>query len=272
LIVDDKKLPDLSGVAGITLGTRVFQFEHANTSWLPPYPGDIVAQIGSRDPGTVLQINLDNSIHTAYTGLVARFVPGATHFMDRYRESITRLVTDNPLIKSPNDLSGSSPQVPKTDPGQGSDTRNDFFVNTSDDGGAGNDLFVFSTAGSYSANGRGGSDAYSISSYDVALLIDGANQSGRDTVVFDLAGTPGVSYSRSAPDLQRNDIAVFSVTGSNGRSSSVTVRGWDKWQISDVLQVIKPADGRWTLEGWTDIERDPSVVVGPADQIPLSVL
>jgi hypothetical protein len=272
LIVDDKKLPDLRGVAGITFGTRVFQFEHANTSWLPPYPGDIVAQIGSRDPGTVLQINLDNSIHTAYTGLVARFVPGATHFMDRYRESITRLVTNNRILKSPNDLSGSSPQLPKTLPGQGSDTRNDFFVNTSDDGGAGNDLFVFSTAGSYSANGRGGSDAYSISSYDVALLIDGADQSGRDTVVFDLAGTPGVSYSRSAPDLQRNDIAVFSVTGTNGKSSSVTVRGWDQWQISDVLQVIKPADGRWTLDVWTDIERDPAVVVGPAEQIPLSVV
>jgi hypothetical protein len=91
-------------------------------------------------------------------------------------------------------------------------------------------------------------------------------------VVFDLAGTPGVSYSRSAPDLQRNDIAVFSVTGTNGKSSSVTVRGWDQWQISDVLQVIKPADGRWTLDVWTDIERDPAVVVGPAEQIPLSVV
>ncbi|MBU3750544.1 MAG: hypothetical protein FGM52_08840 [Mycobacterium sp.] len=270
LTVDDKKLPDLSGIAGINFGTRVFQFEHANTSWVPPYPGDIVAQIGSRDPGRVLAVNLDNTVHRDYTGLL-QFVPGATHFMDRYKESVIRLVTNARLLKSPNKLIGDSPQLPRTAAGKGGDTTNDFFVNLSDDGKAGNDLFVFSQPGSYAANGGAGSDAYTISGYDISLTIDGAAQSGRDTVVFDLTGTPGAKYlSTGAGPL--NDTAVFSVTGADGKSSSVTVTGWDRWQVSDVLQVIKPADGRWTLDVWTDIERGPMIAASPAGEVPLSVL
>ncbi len=271
LVVDDKKLPDLSGIAGINFGTRVFQFEHANTSWVPPLPGDIVAQIGSRDPGTVLQVNLDNDIQRAYTGTFTQFLPGGTHPMGGYRESIIRLVSNSKLLKSPNKLAADSPQLPKTSPGGGSDTRNDFFVNASDSGGEGNDLFVYSRPGSYSANGGGGSDAYSISSYDVVLLVDGSGQSGRDTVVFDVVGTPSAQYYNSGTGPS-NNIAVFSVTGTGGKSSSVTITNWDRWQVTDVFQVIKPADGRWTLDVWTDIERGPVVAVSPADEIPLSVL
>ena len=258
LSVDDKKLPNLTGIAGINFGTRVFQFEHANTSWWPPYPGDIVAQIGNRDPGTVLEINLDNEVHKAYTGLVSRYVPGATHPMTSYRESVARLITNSRLLKNPNKLSATTPKLPQTSAGNGSDTRNDFFVNLSDDGKNGNDLFVYSQAGSYTANGGLGSDAYSIGNYGVSLVIDGTKQSGRDTVVFDLSGVPGASYTA--------DTAVFSVTGTGGARSSVTITGWDTWQVSDIFQVIKPADGQWTLDTWTDFQT-------PApEQIPLSVL
>jgi hypothetical protein len=267
LTVDDTKLPDLTGVAGINFPTRVFQFEHANTSWIPPYPGDIVAQIGSRDPGTVLQINLDNDIQVAYTSLLTRLVPGGTHPMSGYRESVIRLITNRQLLKNPNPLSDSSPQLPQTT-GAGSDTRNDFFVNAGGDGLNGNDLFTFSQGGTYAASGGAGSDAYSIGSYGVSVVIDGANQSGRDTVVFDLAGTPGTTYTNSGS----GDTAVFSVTGADGSSSSLTVTHWDKWQVSDVMQVIKPADGRWGLDIWTGIERGPIVSVGPANEVPLSVL
>lgn len=264
LFIDNKKLPDLTGLAGITFGTRVFQFEHANSDWVPPRSGDIVAQIGSRDPGKVLQINLDNALQDAYTGsYFTSVIPGTTHFMDLYQESVTRLVTNNRVLKSPNRLSGDSPKLPQTGAGKGSDTRNDFFVNTGDDGRSGNDLFVFSNPGSYTANGGAGSDAYSITGYDVALIIDGASQSGRDTVVFDLTGTPGATYV--------NDTAVFSVTGVGGKSSSVTITHWDRWQVSDIFQVIKPANGRWTLDAWTDIDRG-AVRTPPAGEIPLSVL
>ncbi len=269
MIVDDKKLPDLTGIAGINFGTRVFQFEHANTSWLPPYPGDIVAQLGSRDPGTVLQVNLDNDVHASYTSLLTRFVPGGTHPMGGYRESLVRLVGNERLLKNPNKLSGDSPQLTPTGAGSGSDARNDFFVNSSDAGRNGNDLFVFSKAGSYAADGGQGSDAYSISGYDVSLLIDGSLQSGRDTVVFDLPGDPGERYFSTDSST---DTAVFSVTGAGGKSSSVTITHWDKWQVSDIFQVIKPAEGHWTLDAWTDIQRGPVVAATPAEVIPLSVL
>jgi hypothetical protein len=271
LSIDNKKLPDLTGLAGINFSTRVFQFEHANSDWVPPRSGDIVAQIGSRDPGKVLQINLDNALQDAYTGsYLASVIPGATHFMDLYQESLTRLVTNNRVLKSPNKLAGDSPKLSQTAPGKGSDTRNDFFLNTSDDGKSGNDLFVFSSPGAYTANGSAGSDAYSITGYDVNLLIDGAAQAGRDTVLFDLAGTPGATYFSSIAGPV-HDTAVFSVTGVGGKSSSVTVTHWDRWQVSDIFQVIKPANGRWTLDAWTDIDRG-VVVSPPVGEIPLSVL
>lgn len=269
LTVDDSKLPDFTGIAGIRFPSRVFQFEHANTDWWPPRTGDIVAQIGSRDPGTVLAINLDNNVQDAYTGgWVASLIPGTTHPMANYTESVTRLVTNSTVLKSPNKLSGDSPQLTLTTPGAGSDTRNDFFVNASDSGGEGNDLFVYSQPGSYSADGAGGSDAYSISSYDVALLIDGTGQSGRDTVVFDVVGVPGAAYSNTGP----SSTAVFSVTGPDGKASTVTITHWEQWQVSDVFQVIRPSQGRWTLAPWTDIQRGPLVAESPANEIPLSVL
>ena len=269
LTVDNKKLPDLTGIAGINFSTRVFQFEHANTSWLPPYPGDIVAQIGSRDPGTVLAVNLDNDIHTAYAGWLS-LVPGATHPISLYRESVLRLITNSNLLKSPNDLAGATPQLTPTSAGKGSDGRNDFFVNLSDSGKAGNDVFAYSQAGQYSPDGGAGTDTYSVSSYNIALTIDGAVQSGRDSLVFNLAGTPGATYSNTGSGAL-NDTAVFSVTGADGKSSTVTIIHWDQWQISDVFQVISPADGQWTLNQWT-IDSGPVVAATPANEIPLSVV
>jgi pimeloyl-ACP methyl ester carboxylesterase len=272
LTVSNSKLPDFSGVAGINFGTRVFQFEHANTSWLPPYPGDIVAQIGNRDPGNVLQINLDNAVQRKYAGWAGAFVPATTHPIGAYRESVIRLVTNRSLLKSPNDLAQSTPQLTQTSTGNGSDARNDFFVNTSDDGKNGNDLFVYSNTGSYTPNGGGGSDTYSITAYGVSLEIDGAQQSGRDSLIFDLAGTASVQYFNTGSG-PLNDVAVFSVSGSGVQSSSVKITHWDRWQLSDVFQVIKPADGTWSLNTLTGIDGGPVVVtVSPANELPISVV
>jgi pimeloyl-ACP methyl ester carboxylesterase len=272
LTVNDSKLPDFSGVAGINFGTRVFQFEHANTSWWPPYPGDIVAQIGSRDPGNVLQINLDNAVQRKYAGWAGAFIPASTHPIGAYRESVIRLVTNRSLLKSPNGLAQNTPQLTQTSTGNGSDARNDFFVNTSDDGKGGNDLFVYSKTGSYTPNGGGGSDTYSITGYGVSLEIDGAQQSGRDSLIFDIAGTESVQYINTGSG-PLNDVAVFSVSGSGGQSSSVKITHWDRWQFSDVFQVIKPADGSWTLNTLTGIDGGPVVVaVSPVNELPISVV
>ena len=272
LTVNNSKLPDLTGVAGINFGTRVFQFEHANTSWLPPYPGDIVAQIGSRDPGNVLEINLDNAVQVEYAGSVGAFVPAATHPIGAYLESVVRLATNRRLLKTPNDRAHNTPQLTQTSTGNGSDARNDFFVNTSDDGKNGNDLFVYSKTGLYTPNGGGGSDTYSITGYGVSLEIDGAQQSGRDSLIFDIAGTESVLYSNTGSG-PLNDVAVFSVSGSDGQSSSVKVSHWDQWRFSDVFQVIKPANGGWSLNTLTGIGGGPVVVtVSPADELPISVV
>jgi hypothetical protein len=183
---------------------------------------------------------------------------------------VIRLVSNSRLLKSPNDLAGDTPQLTQTSPGNGSDARNDFFVNASDDGKNGNDLFVYSKAGSYSANGGGGTDTYSVTNYGVTLVIDGSQQSGRDSVVFDLVGTPGAQYFNTGSGTQ-NDVAVFSVTGLGGKSSSVKITHWDLWQVSDVFQLVKPAGGQWSVDSWTGIDRG-SVAVSPANELPLSVL
>ncbi|MGV1086720.1 MAG: Calx-beta domain-containing protein [Mycobacterium sp.] len=265
LTVNNSKLPDFSGVAGINFGTRVFQFEHANTSWLPPYPGDIVAQIGSRDPGDVLEINLDNAVQEKYAGWAGAFIPASTHPIGAYQESVIRLATNRSLLKSDNPLAANTPQLTLTQAGNGSDTRNDFFVDTSDDGKNGNDVFVYSKAGSYTANGGGGTDTYSVTGYGVSLQIDGSQQSGRDSLIFNLAGTQNAQYS--------NDTAVFSISGLKGESSSVTITHWDQWQLSDVFQVIKPAGGDWSLDTWTGINGGPVMMAAsPANELPLSVV
>ncbi len=62
------------------------------------------------------------------------------------------------------------------------------------------------------------------------------------------------------------------MTGAGGKSSSVTVTNWDKCQVSDVFQVIKPADGRWSVNAWGNLTRGPVAAAMPADEVPLSVL
>jgi hypothetical protein len=260
LRVDSGKLPDLSGNLSnsASFESRAFQFEHANSSWY--YPGDIVAQLGNRDPGTVLEINLDNDRHKHYTSWLTRFLPGGTHGMGNYQESVIRLATANPILKDPNPLPSTSPQLPTTSSGAGSDGRNDVFLNQGEVGLAGNDLFIFSQAGTFSVSGGTGHDLYSISNFGVSLTLNGAHQSGRDTLIFDLAGTPQAWYDNTAQK------AIFSVTGSNNQTSSVTIENWDRWQLTDIFQINKPSNGRWSLSPWTDINPGPLLSVSPNNQ------
>jgi hypothetical protein len=53
----------------------------------------------------------------------------------------------------------------------------------------------------------------------------------------------------------------------------VKITHWDRWQFSDVFQVIKPADGSWTLNTLTGIDGGPVVVaVSPVNELPISVV
>jgi hypothetical protein len=239
--VNNAKIPNLSAVNNTSFGSGAFQFGHQNSSWY--YPGDTVAQLGSRQPGNVLDINLDNSIHRSYTNAITQFIPAGTHSMGNYQESVIRLITGNTILKSSNPMSSSSPELPETSSNTGS-TTNDRFTNRNASGLEGNDLFIYRQASTYTANGGPGNDIYTIGNYGIAVTIDGANQSGRDTLIFDLQGTR--SFSRSGTT------ALFSVSN-NTFTSSVTITNWDQWQVSDVFQVSKPTDGRWSLIPWTNL-------------------
>ncbi len=256
LTVNNARIPDLSAVNGISFSSSAFQFGHENSSWY--YPGDIVAQLGSRQPGNVLDINLDDSIHKAYTSLLTRFLPGGTHPMDSYQESVIRLVTGNTILKDNNPLGSTSPLLPETTSNTGSDTANDRFINRSASGLKGNDLFIYRQANtSYTADGGADNDIYTVGDYGISLNLDGSNQSGRDTLIFDLSGERRIDYF----DLDSNSIndkAVFSIT--NGAfTSSVTITNWDQWQIADIFQTSKPTDSRWSLIPWTDLSVGPGV-------------
>lgn len=253
--VNNAKIPSLSAVNGVSFGSSAFQFGHQNSSWY--YPGDIVAQLGSRQPGNILDINLDNTIQRSYTNALTQFVPGGTHPMGNYQESVIRLITGNTILKAENPLSSTSPLLPETNSNTGLDTINDRFINRDASGLGGNDLFIYRQPGTYTANGGADNDIYTIGSYSISLNLDGASQSDRDTLIFDLSGERSVDYY----DLNLDNIsdkAVFSVA--NGAStSSVTITNWDQWQVSDVFQVSKPADNRWSLIPWTDLDLGPGL-------------
>jgi hypothetical protein len=250
LAVNNTRIPDLNAVNGISFSSSAFQFGHENTSWY--YPGDIVAQLGSRQPGNILDINLDNSIHKAYTSALTRFLPGGTHLLDSYQESVIRLITGNTILKDDNPLRSTSPLLAETTSNTGSDITNDRFINRSASGLKGNDLFVYRQANaSYTADGGADNDIYTVGAYGISLNLDGRNQSGRDTLIFDLSGEKRIDYFDLNSD-SINDQAVISIT--NGAfTSSVTITNWDQWQISDIFQTSKPTDGRWSLIPWTDL-------------------
>lgn len=244
--VNDARIPKLDAVNGVSFGSKVFQFAHQNSSWY--LPGDIVAQLGSRQPGNPLDINLDNDIHRSYTGVLEQFVPGATHPMATYQESVIRLVTGNTVLKSDNSLRATSPLLPETRSDAGSVTSNDYFLNRNAQGFAGNDVFIYSLPGVYAADGGLGNDIYAIKDYGISLSIDGASQSGRDALIFDLAGNKNVVFEDVDLDGV-TDKATFSI-GKDAFKSSVTITNWDRWQLSDLFQVGKPGGGRWALIPW----------------------
>lgn len=258
--VNNAKIPNLNAVNGVSFSSSAFQFGHKNSSWY--YPGDIVAQLGSRQPGNVLDINLDNTIHRSYTGLLSQFSPAGTHSMDIYQESIIRLITGNTILKSTNPLNSTSPQLPETTSNSGSNTANDRFVNRNASGLGGNDLFIYHQANTYTADGGADNDIYSIGSYGISLSIDGAQQlaqagGGLDTLVFDLSGERSIDYYDLNSD-NVNDKAVFSIRN-GGLTSSVTITNWNQWQLNNIFQVSKPAEGRWSLIPWTDINPGPGL-------------
>lgn len=233
-----------SGSIGIT-GSGTLDFGAENTADLP---GDIVAELGSRHAGTQLDVNLDNDIQYRYTGWKLYAVPGGTHPGANYLESVIRSVTGDTLLKSPNELASTSPVLDGVASDQGSDARNDLFDNRNALGGGGNDLFRYSVAGSYTADGGAGNDVYVIKNYGISLTIDGATQSGHDMLLIDVdRSTIQTSYLDANADGVI-DRAVFTISSQDATmSSSITVEGWNQFKLSSIARVDKPDDNKWNV-------------------------
>ncbi len=249
LTVDDSKLPDLTGYSN-----AVFQYAHENTSWY--LPGDIVAQLGSRQAGTQLDINLTNdyfntNIHYRYTGFLLYTVPGGTHGSGNYVESVIRSTTGDPLLKSRNDLQSTSPMLAETKANEGGD-RNDRFVNRNAVGADGNDVFWYSDAGTsgraYTADGGAGDDLYVIKDYGISLTIDGSLQSGHDTLLISLNRSTLESTYFDTDSNGEEDRAVFRIVSPEGqRSSTVTVNHWNDFKFAAIARVEKRDDPKWDV-------------------------
>ena len=233
--VRNSLLPDLDGYS-----SHVFQFEHDNSSWF--VPGDIVADLGSRDAGTVLSINLDNDVQYKYTGSFLYFVPGGTHGSGNYVESLARLVTGDPVLKSNNDLASIAPVFAEVSGASGTGT-NDLFVNQNNVlGGAGNDLLRYKSAGTYLANGGVGDDTYVVSDFGVNLTIQAL--AGLDNLIFDLMGD--ITKADSGTSM------IYTITNGS-TSSSVTVENSTALRVDNLIQVIESADANWTLKHYDPV-------------------
>lgn len=214
--VNSALLPDLT-----SYWEHVFQFEHKNSTagtW-----NDIVASIGNQDAGTVIGLDLASDIYARYGGSWSN--PIATHSIAYYGESVARLIENEALTKSGGQLLDSSSPT----------SGNDFILNGAGiDAFGGNDDFVFTTAGNYTATGNLGDDAYTITSYGTNLSIDGNSGDGSDSIYFALAGII------SAQDIGSNAMK-FTITNGNS-NASVTVNHWSNHYVNQVAQIVETSN------------------------------
>lgn len=217
LTVRDAQLPELDRYA-----ERAFQFEHVNSD--PWSADDTVAQLGDRDPGTVLTIDLDKEVYRRYGsepfGLFKVTTPIDLHGMDAYIESLARAVSDSKVVKPDSPAIGASPLLPKP---SSATVFNDMLHGSRIDGLAGNDILMADAAQNFHFDGGAGDDIYLVSRFGAHVVID-AQIAGLDSLYFALPGSIS-SKDRVDPATGRVD-RVFSITD-QGETASVTVVGWD---------------------------------------------
>ncbi len=244
LTVRETQIPKLDGYAA-----RAFQFEHVNSD--PWSSDDIVAQLGDRDPGTVLTIDLDSQVYNRYGteflfGFGSVTTPIDVHVMGSYIESLARAISGSKLLKSSASLADASPLLPKP---SAATQFNDMLYGASIDGLAGNDILMADAAQTFRFNGGPGDDVYLVSRFGAHVVID-APIVGLDSVYFALPGSIS-SNDRIDPATRRVD-RVVSITN-QGETASVTVAGWDTdpqggANALDFVGQILPSDkDLWTV-------------------------
>ena len=280
LYVNDSKLPQpfRSGTVG-----RIFQFEHTGekfSEWYTKdYADDVVATLGSRDPGYRFEIRLRPDIHEGYAGSGSEAqglpsgVSAATHPIELYNESLIRLVTWDALLANSapvESVVGSQTSVGSV----GSDGRNDVFRQMvpspeSNVGKGGNDWFAPTLVGgeydSYIANGGRGSDLYALYRTSLGVTIDSSYESGTDGAIFyGLPNGSDISVRREIIEYPNPDgevplisLRVTYTSRAGGKYSTLQIDRWDMWAPSDVFYT-KNVDGRLTLERVPDVKAGPS--------------
>lgn len=239
------QVPALEGYAD-----RVFQFEHINSD--PWRSDDIVAQLGDRDPGTVLPVNLDTPIYERYGnevlfGLTSVTTPIDLHSMEAYIESVGRLITGAPLIKPNNPLAADAPLL---NAAQSPTPFNDFLMLDEVDALGGNDIMVASEAKAYRFNGGAGDDIYVVTSFGATVTLD-APILDLDSLYFAL---PGVISAADRIDsvTQRLD-RIFTLSHGD-QQARVAVVGWDTDPQGGVNALnfvgqLQPSGGKlWSVE------------------------
>ncbi len=278
LTVDQRKLPQpfRSGTVG-----RIFQFEHKGGTFpdrfTPNYADDVVANIGSSDPGNVIPIRLRPDVQESYVGCRGLSCVGlyglsaATHSIGLYSESLIRLVTWDALLDNSTPVEGV---VGSSTWRTGSDQRNDVFRQMVPSpeynvGKGGNDWFAPTLVGgeydSYIANGGPGSDLYALYQTNLGLTVDGRLQSGTDGAVFyGLTNASKISVEVERievpnPSDGRPLISLrVTYTSRNGNKySTLQISNWDRWAPSDVFYT-KNADGRVTLARIANVKAGPT--------------
>ncbi len=255
LTVDHSLLPDLSYVSGLNTtdySEHVFQLEHENSTWY--LPADIVAKIGSEDAGTVLDANLTNDMQWAYAGALLYLIPGGTHGMGNYEETVARLISDSPVLKTSDSFAATSPLMAYSSTPTGSDAANDHFLNQANAiGKNGNDLFVYTTRANYSANGGLGDDTYVISNYGIDLIFDSSLDnvlSGLDVLIFDLAGTIARSVGSYDGIGGANDVR-YTINNGNANTASFTLLNQGTGRLLDqVIQINEDPNVNWTISSY----------------------
>ena len=253
---------------------RIFQFEHKGEE---DYPDDVVAKLGSRDPGYQFEIRLRPDIQEGYAGgYWSAKLPAATHSIGLYNESLIRLVTWDALLANSAPVEGVVGS--RTPGGNGVDGRNDVFRemipncsskqecefigytpsqgdSKNNVGRGGNDWYAPALGTSYLVNGGPGSDLYALYKSSIeGVTIDGRSQSGTDAVVF-YGGLEG-----SDIEVKRNQrsggVAVSYTSKARNSSTTLLIQNYDRWAPSDVFYT-KSVDGRMTLA------RLPNLKIGP---------
>jgi hypothetical protein len=226
--------------------------EHENSTWY--LPADIVAKIGSEDAGTVLDANLTNDMQWGYTGALLYLIPGGTHGMGNYEETVARLISDSPVLKDSDPYAATSPLMAYSSTPTGSDAANDHFLNQANAlGKNGNDLFVYTTRANYLANGGLGDDTYVIANYGIDLTFDSSLDgvlSGLDVLIFDLAGTIARSVDSYDGIGAANDVR-YTISNGSANTASFTLLNQGTGRLLDqVIQINEDPNVNWTISSY----------------------